>query len=252
MKREIIVVNDFYQDPERIVHYAMGLEYCSPYAHNQRGSSSPDEMMKAPWLTSRFKKALDCPFKSSTELLSKLEKIIGEEIDLEHWNRDFPELPDGSVSIPRPDLIDPTQPDTFENLLPNATSCRWNCAFNIKLHDQPMGTGVHNHMKDRWNSVGPDGWTGLIYLNKEAPRATGLKLFKNTFGNDLEWMSDPDRWELMDEFANVYNRLILVRGWMPHAGGSGFGTSIETGRLFQTLFFKTKKVQEIAGCSIEV
>lgn len=250
MKREIIVVNDFYADPDAVERYARGLEYYSPYANNQIGSSSPEEMARAPWLASKFIEAARCPFKSSAAFIAVLEKITGEPIDLEHWNKGFPENPDGSLVTPRPDLVDPTQPGRFANLRPDATSCRWNCGFNIKLHPQPAGTGVHNHVRDEWNSVGADGWAGIVYLSKDAPRESGLKLYRNLHGNDFEWMSDPNRWQLIDQFANIYNRLILVRGWMPHVGGPGFGDGIANGRLFQTLFFKSKKTEQYDSCKL--
>lgn len=250
MRRDIIVVDNFYEDPDAVVAYAKSLLYYSPYAHNHKGSSTPEDMRHARWITSRFKKASECPFKSSEAFIARLEKIIGEEVDREHWNKDFPENADGSVVTPRPDLIDPSLPPKFENLKPNAVSCRWNCSFTFKFFDHPKGTGVHNHMQDTWNAVGADGWTGLIYFNKSAPPGSGLRLWRNKHGNDLEWMSTADRWELIDEFSHVYNRLILVRGRTPHSGGSGFGSGMEDGRLFQSLFFKTKRVYEIDNSSL--
>ena len=252
MKREIIVANDFYADPDAVIRYAKSLPYYSPFFNSRLGSSRPEDMAQSSWFTSMFKEASECPFKSSEEFILKLQGIVGEEIDRDHWNKGYPENPDGTITIPRPDLIDPNGPYTFENLIPDATSCRWNCAFNVKIHEQMPGTGVHSNAKDRWNMVGEDGWAGLIYLNKDAPRDSGLKTYKNKLGNDLEWMTASDRWELIDDFANIFNRLILVRGRWPHVGGSGFGSGIQDGRLFQTLFFKTNPVEIWDSCKIEI
>ncbi|MSU74784.1 hypothetical protein EXS57_03345 [Candidatus Kaiserbacteria bacterium] len=253
MKREVIVVNNFYENPEDVVRYAQGLQYYNPWANSEIGSSMPDDMARAKWHSSFFKKAKDCPFKSSKAFITALEDITGEDIDLDHWNRDFPENPDdGTVLSPRPDLIDAGKPPTFQNLLTDFTSCRWNCAFQAKYKETPLGTGVHNHVQDTWNSVGANGWVGLIYLNKGAPRDSGLRTFNNKHGNEFEWMTPANRWELLDNYANIYNRLILVRGWMPHAGGSGFGNTIMDGRFFQTLFFKTKNIREIDTCSVDL
>jgi hypothetical protein len=252
MKRTIVVADDFYADPDAVVRYALSQRFYSPYANNTLGSSEPEAMARARWYSTIFKEAADCPFKSSKDLIAKLEHIVGEKIDLEHWNKSFPENPDGTIVMPRPDVIDQNKPVTFDNLRPDAISCRWNCAFNVKLRVHELGTGVHNHMKDIWNSVGPDGWAGTIYFNKNPPQGSGLRLFKNKNGNDLEWMTAADRWELVDEFANVYNRLVLVRGSVPHVGGSGFGTDIATGRLFQTFFFKTERVDSMEPCYIGI
>lgn len=31
MKREVIIVNDFYQDPDAVIRYAKGLRYYNPF-----------------------------------------------------------------------------------------------------------------------------------------------------------------------------------------------------------------------------
>lgn len=255
MKRDVIIVNDFYENPDDVVRYARSLRYYNPWVNNEEGSSRFEDMMNPATRVSFFKKAKDCPFKSSKVFIQTLERLTGEEIDRDFWNKDFPEDPvTGSVIRLRPDLIDPTEVDLqgpyknprFSNLIPDAVSCRWNCVFQVKHLRHEPGTLIHNHMKDAWNRVGIDGWTGLIYLNPEAPRDSGLKTYRNKYGNDLEWMTSADRWELIDDFANVYNRLILIRGEFPHVGGSGWGSTLEDGRLFQTLFFKTKGTEKIS------
>lgn len=110
----------------------------------------------------------------------------------------------------------------------------------FKFNEHELGSGVNSHAAPTAHSrVGEDGWAGLIYLNKDAPCDSGLKTFKNKYGNEYEYMTAPDRWQLIDDLANVFNRLILIRGRTPHTGGSGFGSSMEDGRMFQTLFFKT-------------
>lgn len=254
MKREIIVVNDFYKDPDAVAAYALTLRYYNPYADNWRGSSSPEAMATTGWHSSFFKKAKDCPFKSSAALIKTLEVMTGEEIDLEHWQRDYPEDPETGAVIDSPEyLIDPAKGMKYGNLIPHSMSCRWNCAFQVKHHQHAaLGEGAHDHIEDAWSSVGADGWSGLIYLNKDAPRDSGLKIMKNRYGNDRERFTDPDRWALIDDIGNVYNRLILVRGWMPHVGGDGWGNTLETGRLFQTLFFKTKNPLNIEACEIKL
>jgi hypothetical protein len=48
-----------------------------------------------------------------------------------------------------------------------------------------------------------------------------------------------ENWILCDKRANVFNRLILHRGDIPHRGSAGWGSSLEDGRFYQTLFFRT-------------
>lgn len=222
MRTAIIVVDNFYKDPEAIIRYAQESKYYYPY-HKKEDIIAG--RVKPNWMSSYFKKASECPFKSSVALIERLEEITGEKIDLDHWNGDFP--------------VDADQ-NLLENFKNYDRTCRWNCCFQVKFGFREEGSGVHNHVTDVWNSVGETGWAGIIYLNKDAPLDAGLSLWKNKFGQPFEWMSGASHWELIDKFANICNRLILCRGDAPHSGGSGFGDSIYNGRLFQTFFFKTK------------
>jgi hypothetical protein len=52
-------------------------------------------------------------------------------------------------------------------------------------------------------------------------------------------MTPRDHWRLIDSLGNIFNRLILVRGDVPHSGAGGWGHRLEEGRLYQTLFFRT-------------
>jgi hypothetical protein len=121
-----------------------------------------------------------------------------------------------------------------------ARSCFWNCCFHLKPETyQPLGEGVHNHVTDIWNSVGENGWAGLIYLSLNAQLDGGLKLWRNRNpARNYDWMTPRDNWEQVDDFGNVFNRLILTRGNVPHSGAAGWGTNLEDGRFYQTFFFK--------------
>ena len=48
---------------------------------------------------------------------------------------------------------------------------------------------------------------------------------------------DSTQYELMDEVANVYNRLVLFNAKRIHAATKYFGDSIENARFFQLFFF---------------
>lgn len=88
-----------------------------------------------------------------------------------------------------------------------------------------------------------------IYLTPGAPPETGLSLYQSRrFGtrrpppgiDDADFFGgfyDPTRWNLVDKIGNVYNRLVLFDGSLVHAASAYFGSSFETGRLFQMFFF---------------
>jgi hypothetical protein len=120
-------------------------------------------------------------------------------------------------------------------------TCLWNCCFHVKPDNrQKLGDGVHNHVTDTWNSVGPDGWAGILYLSPSAPVEGGLHLWRNIDSSrQFDWMTPSHNWELVDTFGNLFNRLTLVRGDIPHSGSRGWGDHIEEGRMYQTFFFRT-------------
>jgi hypothetical protein len=105
-----------------------------------------------------------------------------------------------------------------------------------------IGEGVHSHTdRDTWNAVGANGWVGIVYLNEAVDPRAGLRTWRNVDpSRQLDWMTPKENWILCDTFANVFNRLILHRGDIPHSGASGWGQSLVNGRFYQTFFFRTR------------
>jgi hypothetical protein len=221
-RRSIVIIDNFYRDPHAVRKYALGLRYYTPYEKSEQVRSGS---RRATWWASSFKKSDECPFKSSPDLIRALECAVQESIDMDHWRAAFPLDRDLN-----PLLYDGPRP-----------TCLWNCSFHVKPENgQQLGQGVHNHVTDRWNSVGPDGWTGLIYLAPGAPLEGGLYLWRNVDPKKhYDWMTAEENWILVDRFGNLFNRLILVRGDIPHSGAGGWGDTLEDGRMYQTFFFKT-------------
>lgn len=222
-RRAIVVVDNLYRDPLAVRDYALRQSYYAPYEDTDAVSGG---IVRSSWWASRFKNSSQCPFKSSSALLSMLETAVGESIDRDHWRAPFPldskGKPAGTSREPRP-------------------TCLWNCCFHVKPDNgQQLGDGVHNHVTDTWNSVGSTGWTGIVYLNRDAPTSGGLYLWENAnLASQFDWMTPKDNWRLLDAFANRFNRLILVRGDVPHSGSRGWGDALENGRMYQTFFFRT-------------
>jgi hypothetical protein len=224
MRTDVIIVDEFYADPESVRNYALKLDYYYPYESTEAVEVGRE---RATWMASRFRLSRDCPFKSSAQLISALEELTGEQIDIAHWNADFPVTDDGKA--------DPLHKQKTDR------GCLWNCAFHCKPDNgQQIGDGVHNHVTDTWNGVGINGWAGLIYLNADAPLDGGLKLWRNLDPRrNFDWMTPRENWQLIDDLGNVPNRLILARGNLPHSGAAGWGNALENGRFYQTFFFRT-------------
>lgn len=89
-------------------------------------------------------------------------------------------------------------------------------------------------------------WAGVCYLTPDAPLSSGTALYRhkatgkcNREDKDYEGY-DYTKWEMTDYIANKYNRLVLYRGNLFHASLDYFGSTLHTGRLFQTFFFNTQ------------
>lgn len=233
-RRSIVVIDGFYRDAQAVRNYALRQQYYAPY---QEMKDVREGRQKATWYSSYFRRFDECPFKSSAWLVDALGQAVGESLDMAHWRGSFPVDDD---SKPLPDQCEGTR------------TCLWNCAFHVKPENgQQVGEGVHNHVTDSWNSVGPEGWSGIIYLDPKAPLDGGLHLWRNTdLINDYDWMTPAENWQLLDSFGNLFNRLILVRGDVPHSGAGGWGDRLENGRMYQTFFFRTALRQTLWPVSV--
>jgi len=101
-------------------------------------------------------------------------------------------------------------------------------------------------------------WAGVLYLTPDAPISAGTGVFKHkktgmmTFdyrntseeyikqsppGEDSQ---DYTKWDMVDRYGNLFNRLILYRADNYHVSLDYFGNTKENGRLFQVFFFNTE------------
>jgi hypothetical protein len=101
-------------------------------------------------------------------------------------------------------------------------------------------------------------WAAVIYLTPNAPISSGTGLYrlketglrswnnldhtpeenKNALHN--RYAQDYTKWELVDRFGNLYNRMVLYRGDIFHVSMDYFGQDKYDGRLFQVFFFNTE------------
>jgi hypothetical protein len=227
-RRSIVIVDEFYREARAVREYALKQRYYTPY---ETTAAIIEGHVRPTWWASYFRQFEDCPFKSSEALITALEDAVGETIDIGHWRAPYPV---DDESKPQVDLLD------------SGHGCLWNCSFHVKLDNgQNLGDGVHNHVTDSWNSVGEQGWAGIIYLSPDAPLNGGLHLWCNKDqASNYDWMTLAHNWQLVDSFGNVFNRLVLVRGNKPHSGAGGWGDRLENGRMYQTFFFRTFRPQE--------
>lgn len=124
----------------------------------------------------------------------------------------------------------------------------------ITLASDPRRGAVH---------VDESQWSGILYLTRPEHCRGGTEFFRHKKTglerspvSDAEAMSLglPGRdavleqtivndglkrsaWEKIMEIPMRYNRLVLLRPWLFHTAGPGFGKSLEDGRLIYTMFY---------------
>lgn len=138
---------------------------------------------------------------------------------------------------------------------------------------RPMSP-LQSHGKCRITLAGDEGlarvhvdqshWSGILYLSRPEDCRGGTEFFRHiptdsdrapgTRG-ELERMGyssfeamqadigahsmDETKWEKTMQVPMRFNRLVLLRPWLWHTAGPGFGDSIENGRLVHLLFFQS-------------
>ena len=111
--------------------------------------------------------------------------------------------------------------------------------------------------------VDPSYWSGILYLNRPEDCRGGTDFFRHIrtgtdqVPTDVEGLNaigyssypemradilgkdskDRSKWELTMTVPMRFNRLVLLRPWLWHTSGPGFGDSIENGRLVYVMFF---------------
>ncbi len=110
---------------------------------------------------------------------------------------------------------------------------------------------------ESWIHVDKTKWAGILYLTPDAPLDSGTVIYTENFdsviketnekvtetGDDSLYKSMKHEHEITTVVGNVYNRLILLRGYyLPHRSNiPGFGDCLENGRLTQVFFFNEVK-----------
>ena len=95
-------------------------------------------------------------------------------------------------------------------------------------------------------------YAAALYLTPDAPLDSGTSFWRSkhtglfefhegpgdaTFGPAGEYLRDGSHWELVDQVANVYNRLVIWYGRKIHSASGYFGKEAHDSRLFQIFFF---------------
>lgn len=135
---------------------------------------------------------------------------------------------------------------------PNPLHSHAKCRLTLASDDEPGR--IH---------VDPSFWSGILYLNRPEDCQGGTEFYRhiptgtdevprtieniNAFGyassSEMSHQilekdgGDRSKWELTMTVPMKFNRLLLLRPWLWHTSGPGFGDCVENGRLVYLMFF---------------
>jgi hypothetical protein len=106
----------------------------------------------------------------------------------------------------------------------------WSGILYLSLPEHCQGgTGFYRHRRTN-TERGP--------LNDKELAAMGYASMADMHRDIIEKDSnDPGAWELTMEVPMRFNRLLLLRPWLWHTAGPGFGDRLENSRLVYLMFF---------------
>ena len=201
MYQSLIVIDDFYPDPEAVREAALG------YAYPE--GSGPRTF---PGRNSRQK-----------HLPQGMDQAVSQVIGARVAGDPNPETTHGKFRI--------TLASDASRYLVHAdpTLLDWVGVIYLNLPEQCRGgTAFFRH-----KGLGSD----RTPMSQEELAAYGPASVGELLSQDG---NDPDKWLHLMTVPMRFNRLILYRPWSWHSAGAAFGTSLEDGRLIQLVAFQTQ------------
>lgn len=198
MRKNLIVVDNFYQNPDAVREFALNVEYETGGGRNWPGRDSIHEHGKED-LTRMCSEIVGEPL--TTKSCNKCSYFRRTKIG-EHGTQDIHFDPNPGLVWAGIIYLTPTFHPTGGTKFWKHKEFGWEFAPN---QEQAQRYGVHSH-QDMVNFFNTDG-------------------------------KDRSKWIETDNISFKYNRLVMFNPFMFHSNGEWFGTDDQSARLVQLLFF---------------
>jgi len=200
-RKNLIVVDNFYKDPDAVRNFALGVEYQEDKVRNWPGRDSEYEHGKE-------------------DLTRLCSEIVGEELTTKLCNK---------CSYFRRTKIGQhgTQDIHFD---PNPGLVWAGIIYLTPTFHPTGGTKFWKHKRTGWEFA-PD----MVESEHHGIQShDDMVNFFNIEGKDRS------KWIETDNISFKYNRLVMFNPFMWHSNGEWFGTDDQSARLVQLLFFHEK------------
>jgi len=197
--KNLIVVDDFYQDPLRVREHALRCNYSDVRAFNYPGFQSEDCF-------------------PANAIKTAFERLIGERLQIDEKSSTF-----GRFRL--------MYAHTASRLTIHTDSqSDWTAIVYLNLPDQCQGgTAFYRHRAT--------GMVGLEAGYQSASSWKQIEdLEAQTVGKDTQNM---EAWDVISLVSMRFNRLVLFRGFQFHSHTCSWGDAPENGRLTQNFFFNS-------------
>ena len=199
MRRSIIIIDDFYSEPEKIRHIALNSPYPDPEStYTYPGKNSQDNHYPP-------------------ELHNKFESILNRKLT--------PAQPNGYFRLS-------LESDSYRQDVHVDSSWEFGAVCYLNLPEQVIdegGTSFWMHNKTKMERCPQTDQEAKHYGYSSAKEAW----WTTVYGEGL----DRSKWTRYLLSPMKYNRIVIFRTDLWHSHNYNFGNSIENGRLVQLFFF---------------
>lgn len=212
MQQKLIVVDDFYTDPDAVRTHALSLRYHAAAGHTYPGKNSIEPFL-APGQVEVFKQILGAHIEpSEVGLFGHFRLSLAGDT----YEQDI--------------HVDPPV---------HEKEYKWAAVLYLNTPLQcrrPDGTTRDGTLL--WRHMARD--LERVPLNAEEGRALGFSDY-DAVRQELIYKDGHDRskWECVHRVPMKYNRIVFFRPYEWHSHGENFGSTVESGRLVQIFFFRS-------------
>ena len=201
MRRNIIIADDFYDNPDEIRNIALNLKY--PEQH--KGSTYPGRNSSTTHYTE--------------EAHQKVEYLLGRKVN------PAPKSACGDFRVSY-------ENDSCKQFIHVDGGFEWGGVIFLNPPEQCItdaGTSFYRHRSLRTEQVPVNQEEGAIFGYTDYQEISKSMIY----GDGL----DETKWDCYLTVPMVYNRIVLFRPWLWHSHSKNFGNNIHNCRLVQLLFY---------------
>jgi len=197
-RKNLIVVDNFYENPDAVRQFALGVDYEQGGGRNWPGRDSIDEHGKE-------------------DLIRMVSEIVGQKLTTKSCNK---------CSYFRRTKVGEhgTQDIHFD---PNPGLVWAGIIYLTPTFHPTGGTKFWKHKEFGWEFAPTQEQAARCGVQSQQDMVN----FFNTDGKDR------NKWIETDNISFKYNRLVMFNPFMFHSNGEWFGTDDQSARLVQLLFF---------------